>query len=613
MVLDPMRGLYQKVAGGTWYVHRKVPKDLIGLLRSGPWLKESTGERDLKRAQLQRDYIWRKWDREISEGRGRRSRAGEVTLEAAAEALDGWRSQLCAAAASQTVETVESNPLDDALSWFQPFARQKAAQLADASGSAEPLDLDDPDVTEAARRNLRRFSGDDVSIALRFGRLQHAMRDPEGWRQIDGLDAELDAALLSAGVTGRLGPEVRAALRPRYISAALEVAQHQEWACQRARAVLSFVELRPEAIRLPDRRDTYQPVASDRTVGELVKAFRIARLSEYGDESTDRKYAHIFTALEQVLGAEKPVRAVTRKDCYRVRDLFRQLPSNATKKFKGLSLEEAIEAADTLDLEADCPEEMVARMKPKTVGTYMSFLSRVFNWGLKEEDGWCDTNPAKGLAGEEIEQVQRRGFTADEAAQIVQALMDERERTPWKFWLVLLGNYTGARLTELAQLHRGDIKSINGVDVINITRFDATGRLASDKRLKNKSSERLVPIHEDLIEAGFLSFVESVPSGRLFANIPERRGGIGHEPSKWFATLLDRLELTNPCLVYHSWRHGFRNACDAAGIDSDKRRALGGWASKDVADKYGDRHAVKMLSDEVAKLTFLSVRAALGL
>lgn len=64
---------------------------------------------------------------------------------------------------------------------------------------------------------------------------------------------------------------------------------------------------------------------------------------------------------------------------------------------------------------------------------------------------------------------------------------------PFKYWVPLLGLYTGARINELAQLFLVDFQAQGDVQVISIN-DDGEG-----KRLKTKASKRLVPIHPELV------------------------------------------------------------------------------------------------------------------
>ncbi|MCQ4005349.1 tyrosine-type recombinase/integrase, partial [Klebsiella pneumoniae] len=73
----------------------------------------------------------------------------------------------------------------------------------------------------------------------------------------------------------------------------------------------------------------------------------------------------------------------------------------------------------------------------------------------------------------------------------------------YRFWLLPLGLYTGARLNELCQLRVHDvIQDVHGVDLIDINDN------GYNKSLKTGPSARQIPICSKLVEMGFLNFVE---------------------------------------------------------------------------------------------------------
>src|SRR5690606_15999468 len=70
-----------------------------------------------------------------------------------------------------------------------------------------------------------------------------------------------------------------------------------------------------------------------------------------------------------------------------------------------------------------------------------------------------------------------------------------------------------------------------GIDTISILDDDF------NKRLKNNSSRRIIPIHSKLIQLGFLSYAQQIKKGRLFPELPEnpaRTGDFTKEPSRRF-------------------------------------------------------------------------------
>jgi integrase len=165
------------------------------------------------------------------------------------------------------------------------------------------------------------------------------------------------------------------------------------------------------------------------------------------------------------------------------------------------------------------------------------------------------------------------------------------------FWLPLLALYTGARLSELAALTAADvgIEPPSGIAIITITEDLDQGRT-----LKTLASRRVVPIHTELVRLGFLNFIEDVcpdhsKPARLFPLLtPGSRGGLGEGWSKWFGRYIRNIGITNPASVFHSFRHGFKDALRAAGVDEDVNDALTGHVGPGtVARKYGAKEMVR--------------------
>jgi len=78
-----------------------------------------------------------------------------------------------------------------------------------------------------------------------------------------------------------------------------------------------------------------------------------------------------------------------------------------------------------------------------------------------------------------------------------------QDAKPYRFWLLPLGLYTGARLNELCQLRVHDvIRDVHGVELIDINDN------GYNKSLKTGSSARQIPICTKLVEMGFINFVE---------------------------------------------------------------------------------------------------------
>jgi integrase len=170
-------------------------------------------------------------------------------------------------------------------------------------------------------------------------------------------------------------------------------------------------------------------------------------------------------------------------------------------------------------------------------------------------------------------------------------------------WLPVLALYTGARLEELGQLQVKNIeKDSTGADYINVTDAD------DEQSVKTVSSRRKIPVHPELIRLGFLQYVAERKAARdklLFPLIPDSHGKKTGNWSKWYGRYSRKvIGITDPLLVFHSFRHTFKDACRDAGLSEEKSDALTGHASGSVGRSYGSGHSVVSLAKAMPKIKF---------
>jgi integrase len=128
------------------------------------------------------------------------------------------------------------------------------------------------------------------------------------------------------------------------------------------------------------------------------------------------------------------------------------------------------------------------------------------------------------------------------------------------YWIPLMGLFSGARSSELCQLHVADVVEVEGFWVIDINE-DAEG-----KTVKTKGSRRLVPLHSELIRLGFLDYVEATRKAgheRLWPKLTLRTERPSHVFSNWFnkKPRMANSEVAIP--DFHSLRHTARTAMKA--------------------------------------------------
>jgi integrase len=137
-----------------------------------------------------------------------------------------------------------------------------------------------------------------------------------------------------------------------------------------------------------------------------------------------------------------------------------------------------------------------------------------------------------------------------------------------RFWIPILLFLTGARASEVAGLEKSDVKIADGAARI-VFRYSAL------RDLKNRESERVIPLHPWALKMGFAQYLGSLSEGTpyLFPNIVKEgrnpKTGELDETSlagtsvlrQFNRTLLKHVGLAaDPSATLHSFRHTFEDA-----------------------------------------------------
>ena len=174
-----------------------------------------------------------------------------------------------------------------------------------------------------------------------------------------------------------------------------------------------------------------------------------------------------------------------------------------------------------------------------------------------------------------------------------------------KYWVPILGLYTGARLGEIVQLLVSDVREEGGIDYFDINRDEAGG-----KSLKTSSSQRVIPVHPELVRFGFMEYVENRrgkgPSGRLFSEIKQGKdGSYSHNFSKYFGRYLKQVGVKTNKTTFHSFRHNFTDALRNGAVEDSRMKSLLGHSDKSVTAEYGSGGPpLKVLAEDMKKVKF---------
>lgn len=241
--------------------------------------------------------------------------------------------------------------------------------------------------------------------------------------------------------------------------------------------------------------------------------------------------------------------------------------------------------------------KMEQGLAPKTVsGVYLASVRTVLNWAI-ENDRIPGPNPALDVRQPTPKRIRNRerGYTALEAGRVIAACAAYQPRTyvggtaresarttAARCWIPLLCAFSGARVTEIAQLRKQDIRKEQGRWIM---------RLTPDAGTIKTGEYRDVPLHFQIIEQGFEEFILQCQDGPIFYTARGEQDPIKTARSVGI-NLGKRLRgmdlVPDGVSPNHGFRHFFKTAGRQAGIEDRVLDALQGHAARSAGDDYGD-------------------------
>lgn len=257
----------------------------------------------------------------------------------------------------------------------------------------------------------------------------------------------------------------------------------------------------------------------------------------------------------------------------------------------------------------DWRDHLLIELSAKTVSDkYLSTIRSLLNWAVENE------RLAQNVAATVKQPKKRRtlgrekGFTNDEATKLLTAsraylphedargrVREKPELVAAKQWVPILAAFSGARVTELTQLRKEDLRRESGQWVMRITPI--SGSVKSDEY-------RDVPLHRQIIAEGFERFLEAAKDGPLFhgGTDPEKYQTKAVRISSQLAEWLRKSGLVpEKVQPNHAWRHRLKTQFMELGIGYRFADAIQGHSGKNSSDGYGDI-TITMRADAIAKL-----------
>ena len=200
-------------------------------------------------------------------------------------------------------------------------------------------------------------------------------------------------------------------------------------------------------------------------------------------------------------------------------------------------------------------------------------------------------------------------FTESELKQIFSVKNDYFKSRPDIFWHALIGLFVGARCNAAATLQYGDIINENGIDCINFQNNDKT------KHLKNDASIRIIPIPKQLLDIGFVDWINrqkqkqnATDKGHIFPKAITKTGVYEEKYStRGFIKYIKDIGITkaNPHrLDFHSLRKNANQRLEKLGVPSTYINDIIGWEGRDTREKHYSQHNLQEIKEYTDKMNY---------
>ena len=352
-------------------------------------------------------------------------------------------------------------------------------------------------------------------------------------------------------------------------------------------------------------------------VSECITLF----LDEKGD-IREKTVDEIRTALNFLIEdfGDIPIGRLDKEKGTLLRTHIKKLPKNRTKN--PLYRDKNLHELRTMDIPS---KDLI---HPTTINKHLGHISSFMSWSSSL--GYSEINPFKGtkLKKNTIAQDEKDPFTEQEIKKIFSRdnylFFTKVEKggfgLPY-YWVPLIGLFSGLRANEICSLYLDNVKTFEGNNRRKVWCFNILEESSRpDKKLKNRSSRRIVPIHDTLIDLGFLDFLKLIKSRnperkRVFEELPFREGSYFRNVTRFFnERYLPKLGIKKPTLSFHSLRHTTIDNLKQKGIDIHFINAMMGHSQGNIdLERYGKGYNPDLIYNKCVKHLHFETSHARGI
>ncbi|WP_081649678.1 site-specific integrase [Fodinicurvata sediminis] len=346
------------------------------------------------------------------------------------------------------------------------------------------------------------------------------------------------------------------------------------------------------------------------------------------------KQADYALQLWVALMGDKPFAEVQRSDAIKFRSELAGLPAMSGRKFYAdTSPQDASTLRSEIQAQLDAgkaqirvkgqligrddAERFARALTAKTINRHLGYLSEFFGWKI-DSSGYSFQNPfTNSFFPKKTVRKQankRKTWQTSELNELFRAPLwtgyknHRNRKTPGpvlqeniRFWAPLVALHSGMREEEVCSLQCEHI----------VYNDDADSWLFYVEKGKTENAERFVPIHPNLVEAGFLDFVEwSRKQNQRYLFYKEASHFSSRTESqrlsKFFTNYRKSIDLYRAGMDFHSLRHNFRTRFQQE-YQGDTRIVdwvTGHSSDSEVAQLYFHGYRARDIANAVSALDF---------
>ena len=300
-----------------------------------------------------------------------------------------------------------------------------------------------------------------------------------------------------------------------------------------------------------------------------------------------------------------PIGDITKEKSNIIKSHIKNFPKNKTKnpKYRDKYFHSL--------MKMNIPQQDIIHLT--TINKHLGHLSSFMIWCVN--NGYCNTNPFTGMKIKQKKSPRddRDRFTEQELKEMFSKqnylhYTKVEKDSSYRYWVPLIGIFSGMRCGEICSLYLDNIREISGKQRTKRWCFDILEEPnRSDKRLKTQSSRRIVPIHDTLLDLGFIDFINLLKKDtkrkRVFEELDYREGTYIRSISRFFNNrYLPLLGIKTNKNGFHSFRHSVIDHLKQLGVEPHFINELVGHSQGNIdLDRYGKRYNPDILYNKCVK------------